>query len=512
MLRTHAPARRPSAAAILVTLSALAALALALAACLGGCERAPDPPAWNNPFDPSGPDGGDPLQLRATAGNGLISLTWTQPQGMGIAQYAISRAVHPDSAFTSLALVDQTTALDNVYLWTDPAPTRSHWFRVQALDADGNASLASYAQLAGLTLGPRVILNHGAATLASRFVTAKVVVSRGTTLRVALGPAYTSETTYPAAAAGDTAFLALDAGTAAQGDTVRVRVIATDGTWNSAPTIARARVDFSPDFTLAGGGTAVASRTVTLSVPPEGVTQMRFAPSEAELAGAAWLPGAATRTAQLLSASTGTQEIWGEFTGDFGLSSLSHLTVTPDLLTTAAFHLALPEDHLTDTVAVRAVLTGKASLVRWSETPDLAAAPWQAHRDTLDLELSPAAGLKTIYLQLRNDWADSPVLTDYAVLVSRGVEVAFTAPQAAATLRSGVPLQVRGTAFGATAGLDSVQVDLGDGNWRRATGTTSWSRLWDVPIVLAETDVTLRARAWAEGETATAVIVVKVAP
>ncbi len=512
MLRFHAPARRPSAAPFLVTLAALAALVLALAAGLGGCERAPAPPTWDNPFDPVGPDGGDPLRLRATAAGGVITLTWTQPQDLGIAQYAISHAVHPDSAFTSLALVDQTTALDNVHIWSDPAPTRTHWFRVQALDADGNASLASYAQLAGVELGPRVILDQGAATVASRHLTAKVVVSRGTTLRVALGPAFTAETTYPAAAAGDTAVLALDAGAAAQGDTIKVRVIATDGAWSSVATTARARVDFSPDFTLAGGGTAVASRTVTLAIPPAGVTQMRFATSEAALAAAAWVPGAASHTELLLGPATGAQQVWAEFAGDFGFNSTSHLTVTPDLLTGAAFRLALPEDHVTDTVAVRAVLTGKATQVRWSETPDLAAAPWQAHRDTLDLELSPAAGLKTIYLQMRNDWADSPVLTDYAVLVSRGVEVAFTAPQAEATLRSGVPLQVRGTAYGATAGLDSVQVDLGDGTWRRATGTTSWSRLWDVPIVLAETDVTLRARAWADGETATSVIVVKVAP
>ncbi len=512
MHRFLAPARRPSAATTLAILAALAALTLALAATLGGCERAPAPPTWDNPFDPEGPDGGDPLQLRATAGDGAITLTWAQPQGMGIAQYALSHAVHPDSVFSSLIIVDQTANATNAHVWSDPAPTQSHWFRIQAIDGDGFASLESYAQLAGTTLGPRVILNRGASTVASRSVKVRVVVSRGTSLRVAQGPTYASETVHTAAAAGDTAVLDLDVGAATQGDTVKVRVIATDGTWTSAPTFARARVDFSPDLALAGGGTAVASRTVTLAVPAAGVTQMRFATSEAGLASAAWVPGAASHTEELLSPSTGTQSIWGEFAGDFGYNSVSRLDVTPDMLTAATFRLAVPEDHVVDTVAVRAVLTGKAALVRWAEGPDLASAPWQAHRDTLDLELSSGAGLKTVYLQMRNDWADSPVLTDYAVLVSRGIEVAFVAPQDAATLRSGTNLQVRGTAYGAAAGLDSVQVDLGDGNWVRATGTTSWTRMWSVPIVLAETDVTLRARAWAEGETATTVIAVKLVP
>lgn len=426
MLRRHAQADRSrgarpgraSGSGRLLRLGLVAtALVFAAAAGPGGCERAPAPPVWDNPFDPRGPSGGDPLGLVANVSGGNITLVWKQPQGMGITEYAISRAEGSDGPWSSLAFVEHTTALDNLYLFSNPEPTRSHWFRVQALDADANASLVDYATPARVDLGPRVLLNDGAATLASRFVTMKVVVSLGTSLRVALGPDYGSETIYPAAAAGDTAIIALEAAPAAQGDSVRVRVIATDGSFTSAPTRARTRIDFSPDFGLQGGGTVVASRAVTLAVPAAGVEQMRFATSEAGLAGAAWVPGAATHTQELLGPRTDAQEIWGEFDGDFGFAHVARITVTPDTLAAATFRLALPEDHVTTTTAVRGILTGKAALVRWSESPDLAAAPWVAHQDTLDITLSPGAGQKTIYLQMRNDWRDSPVLTDYAVLV-----------------------------------------------------------------------------------------------
>ena len=513
MHRPTASARRSALIPAALTTLALAALALLPLAGLTGCERAPTPPGWDNPFDPTGPDGGDPLGLYATLSGGSVTLGWRQPQGMGIVEYAISQAVHPDSTWSSLALVTQNTDTQNFYQVTDPTPTREHWYRVQALDSDGAASLSSYATPVGVTLGPRVILNQGTATIATRQLTVKVIVSRGTSLRVAQGPTYATETIHAAAAPGDTATIALDAGAAAQGDTVRVRVIATDGgAFTSVPTIAQARVDFSPDFSLKGGGAVASSRTVTLAVPPSGVAQMRFASSEAGLTGASWVPGAATHTQLLLSAATGAQQIWGEFAGDLGYNSISHITVTPDLLTAATFRLAVPENHVIETTAVRGILTGKAALLRWSEGPDLVSAPWIAHTDSLDIALTPTAGLKTIYLQMRNDWADSPILTDYAVLVARGVEVAFVAPAQGATLQSGVTLQVRGTAAGGAAALDSVKVDLGDGVFRSVTGTTSWSRMWSVPVVLANTPLTLRARAWSGVDSATTVLGVTVVP
>lgn len=517
MHRPSAPARLLSRALSRLTPLALVALALVALVLLplagpSGCERAPDSPVWDNPFEPLGPNAGDPLQLRAVIAGHLISLSWKQPQGMDIKEYLISRADDPDSPWSSLAAVTHTTARENVYVYSDPEPARSHWFRIQAINARDEASLATYATPAGVDLGPRVILNNGGTTIASRFVTVKVLASQGTTLRVALGPAYDNETTHAAATAGDTTFIALDAGAADQDSTVSVRVIATGDGFTSAASIAQARVDFSPDFGLLGGGTVVASRTVTLTVPLVGVSQMRFASSEAGLATASWMPGAATYTEQLLSADAGAQTIWGEFAGDFGFNSISDITVTPDPLTAAAFRLAVPENHVTDTVYVRGILTGKATLVRWSES-NLAAAPWRASTDTLDIVLSPASGLKTIYLQMRNDWGDSPTLTDYAVLVSRGVEVALMAPQDGDTLQAGIPLQMRGIAFGGGAALTAVKVDLGDGlGFRSVTGLETWSHVWNVPAVTADSLLTLRARAWAGTDSATVAAEVIVVP
>lgn len=422
MQRSSAKARRAASRLPALALLPLAALAVCVAvlAGLSGCESAPTPPAWDNPFDPTGPDDGDPLHLNVLAVGSTINLTWDQPQGRGIAEYAISHAVHPDSAWTSVTRVAHTTGVNNFFPYEDATPTQWHWFRVQAMDENGNAQLADYATAAGTLLGPTVVLNRGGGTVASRHLTVKVVVSRGTSLRVSLGPAFTPEATYTAAAFGDTAEFALDAPLTAQGDTVKVRVRSVDGTYTSVATVAAAKVDFSPDFTLQGGGTTVGSRTITLAVPTAGVDQMRFAATEAGLATAAWTPGAATHTELLLGTATTAQAVWGEFAGDFGFHSTSHITLTPDLLAGATFQLLLPDDNITTTRNVRGVLTGKATLVRWSESGDLAAAPWEAFTDTLDITLSSGAGAKTVYVQTRNDWADSPVLHDSATLVLTG--------------------------------------------------------------------------------------------
>ncbi|MBK8167505.1 MAG: fibronectin type III domain-containing protein [bacterium] len=429
MLRDFAcavrPRRRRPAASVRLGLAA-AVLLVVVAGGPGGCERAPQPPVWNNPFDPAGPWGGDPLELVAIAGAGDITLTWRQPQGLGIVSYAISRADDGDGPWSSLDLVDHTAEQHNFYVFdgpdgedlqpTDLEPTREYWFRIQALDARDNASLVDYATPARVDLGPRVLLNDGAATLASRFVTMKVVVSHGTTLRVALGPDYATESTYPAAAAGDTAVIALEAPRAAQGDSVGVRVIATDGAFTSAPTRTKTRIDFSPDFGLLGGGTLAASRTVSLAIPATGVVQMRFVKSLADTQNAPWVPGAATHAQELLGTGVEAQDIWGQFDGDFGIRHTARITVTPDLLTAASFRLLLPTDHFTATSAIRGVLTGEATQVRWSESPDLASAPWVAYQDTLDIVLSPEFERKTVYVQMRNDWRSSPVLSDYVVL------------------------------------------------------------------------------------------------
>ncbi len=431
MHRSSAAARRALhrlPAPLLLPLVALALAALTLAAALlaglSGCESAPTPPAWDNPFDPQGPADGDPLHLTVLAVGSTLNLTWDQPQGRGIAEYAISHAVHPDSAWSSVTRVAHSTGINNFYPYEEATPTQWHWFRVQAMDEDGNAQLADYATAAGALLGPTVIINEGGGTVASRHLTVKVVVSRGTSLRVSLGPTFTPEATYAAAAAGDTAVIALDAPTAAQGDSVKVRVRSVDGTYTSLATVTAAKVDFSPDFTLHGGGTVVGARAVSLDVPLAGVQQMRFATSEAGLVVAPWLPAVDGAASAMLSAEPVAQQVWGEFDGDFGFHSTSHITLTPDLLTGATFALLLPESGITTTRNIRGVLTGKGTVVKWSESGDLAGAPWVAFSDTIDITLSEGAGTKTVYLKTYNDWTSSAVLHDTATLVLTGADPA----------------------------------------------------------------------------------------
>lgn len=122
---------------------------------LTGCERAPEPPVWDNPFDPTGPEDGDPLNLRVMMNSGQVTLAWAQPQGMGIVQYAISHSEQPDTGWSSLALVDATSSPEYLYPVTAPTPTQTDWYRVQAVGADGLASLVDYATPADPARAPR---------------------------------------------------------------------------------------------------------------------------------------------------------------------------------------------------------------------------------------------------------------------------------------------------------------------------------------------------------------------
>jgi len=74
-------------------------------------------------------------------------------------------------------------------------------------------------------------------------------------------------------------------------------------------------------------------------------------------------------------------------------------------------------------------------------------------------------------------------------------------------------LLVTGIAVAASGGdpIDLVEVDTGEG-WITAQGIASWSYLWSVPSVLADSTATLRARATAGELTATDTITVTIVP
>jgi hypothetical protein len=510
------PVPRAAVPALLLVLALLLSLALA------ACEHSSEIPSYDNPFDPDAPTGGDALALSARVSGGDISLTWQQPQGYGIVEYVIQHSYDPDSGYDDPILVEHTAAATNVYLYTNAEPTTSHWFRIQAVTADGDFTLVSYTQPAGATPGPRVILGSGSGRTATRYVQARVAVTQGATLSVRLSPDFDQETLHPAAAEGDTATFTIDLGEAAQDSSFTVRVISFADGYTSPATDTAVKVDFTPDVTLQGGGTKVGARTPTLVVPVTGVTAMRFALTAEDLAAAAWEAPAPLYSGIQLTTATTAQDVWYEFEGDLGfVSPAARLTLTPDLLGSAAFRLVLPQDHVTDESVVEAVFTGaRATLMRVALDADLAAAPWQAFEDTFTIDLGPEAGQKTLYAQARNEWADSAVLTDYAIHVAQGVEIAFLAPAAGMSLDGGVPLLVRGRASAGAADLDSVKIDLGDGDgFQPVEGSLEdWSATWNVPVVEAATAHVLRARAWSSAgvpavvDSATATVSVTINP
>jgi hypothetical protein len=470
---------------------------------LSGCESTPSEPVYDNPFDPEGPTGGDPLQVRVVVNNetSKVSVSWNQPQDMGIATYDVWTSNERNSGYSPLAEgIAHTTAERQTWEYTSPEPTKLLWYRVRAIDLYGNFSFIGYSQPDSSLTGPRVIAGDGSGKSATRFIDLKMVVTNGENIRLADNAEFSGDTVLTAAPPNDTLVFNYDLGAAARNDTIiPIFAKAFTGGVESAVSELSVRVDFRPAFTVVGDPKTVATRLVDLAIPASGVQSMRFALDADALESAPWLPGADLLPGFELSDSANEQTILGEFAGDFGFNSLQTLAVTPDLLTAATFRLDLPADHVTDQAQIRCVSRATATLMRFSESPDLSSLPWQAYADTAVIVLSPGEGRKVIYAQYRNDWADSPIYTDYAIFVSQPAEVFFIAPRDGDVVLGGVSLQVRGTAL-AGSEVDSimgVKFDPGDGaGFRDVTGTTDWTYPWSVARYDADTVVNLRARAY----------------
>ncbi len=90
----------------------------------GGCESNPAEPVYDNPWDPDGPDGGDALQVRATAQDTVINVTWNQPQGQGIVLYVVSHTLDTGGDWEELGEVNHTTAPLGFFAYRNPVPSR----------------------------------------------------------------------------------------------------------------------------------------------------------------------------------------------------------------------------------------------------------------------------------------------------------------------------------------------------------------------------------------------------
>jgi len=421
---------------------------------------------------------------------------------MGINEYFLYQSESREGPFEELVILPATEAPKGTYLYHYPPPTASLWFKAQALTASGGFTLTSLAVPATVSTGPSVVVGDTVNSLATSRPEISVTVNFGDTLLVGLDAAYTNALRIPVAGPGLPTVFNLDLGIAAPDDTFELYIKAFDDLSESAETVVTLPVDFDPRHTLVDANPGrLATRVNDLQIPIVGVTRMRFAPSEAELAFEKWSLPAEIFPDYELTDTANPQEIWGEFGGDFGFDTTSKLSVRPDLLGSASFQLKLPANRIVSVSTVTAEFSAQATELRISESPDFSAVSWQPFVTLADFQLSTGEGTKTVYAQYRNDWTESVILNDYCIFVSQGLDVKILAPLDGHVIVGGSVLTTRGTSNAGTvaAAIDSVRLDLGDGRgFEEVIGTESWQINWVVPTLTEDTEWVLRARAWAD--------------
>lgn len=480
--------------ALIFGLAMIVATALLLAA--SGCEKTPGTPEFNNAFDEEN-DSDNPLNLTAIVAGGTIAVTWNQPQGQNITEYDIfSGTSFPPTNLDTTVI--HSAAPINTSIHPDPEPTAIYYFRIVAKAGDAFSVLREGQTQARVSTPPLVIVGDGDNSLASRKPLVMVTVNQGENLILADNPEFTNAQIDSIVTDGSPRSIEWDFGPA-EDNTVKIwlHFQAYSSSYSSPVDSIRFDVNFAPALTIEGGP-SVASRIVDLNIPSAGVDSMRFSDSEIGLASATWLPPAETYPDYELVDIIESQEIYGEFAGDFGFNHTATVTATPDMLTTASFYLAIPEDHVTDDSQVLGICNANATLMRFSESLDFASIPWAAYQDTFVIQLSPEPGRKVVYAQFRNDWADSPILTDYVDYISQVGQVTILAPLEGAILEGGTEFNILGisSAGSGTEEVLGVVIDLGAGEgFIPVTGTNSWSHLWSIPESVLDREVFIRASA-----------------
>lgn len=480
---------------------------IVLLALLSGCESKPSAPVFDNPFDPAGTNGGDPFGLSATMGSSGITLIWNQISGYDISSYEVMHSNSPFDGFLSIGTVEASALEQASFTYENPEPTAHHYFKIQAFNSRGEFTLISHLEPVSVLTPARVVVNDGGLKVASRNITLSITVSEGDSLRISQ-EGRSGETVIPVTTPGAPDVINWDLGTVDSNDTtLALNVAVQNGANVAAPNRVELDVDFTPTLELSGGGNMIASRAPHFLIDTDGLVFMRFATAAEDLDQQNWLPGNASYSGLLLPDVSSSQTIQAEFLGDFGFSVITELTVTPDPLTSASFSLALPPNHITDQSLVRGLCSAVATTMRFSESLDFNAVPWQAYADTVLIPLSLEPGEKTIYAQFHNDFFDSPILTDFAIYLTQPLEITFLAPTEGSLLQGGTSLQVRGSALAPTSGaaLDSVRFDGGQG-FVPVDGLDDWSLLWPIPHFDEDTNLVLRARAWAGADSVTTLL------
>lgn len=501
------------------TLAAAFALAVLLPLTLslvGGCEQNPPEPAFDNPFDPAGPDEGDPLDARAVYANGDLTVSWTHAAGFNIASYGIEMSLDPETGYEDLASDLPTEVSSYVVPDSLQTPNETQYFKVQAITFDGDFTLSSYANAAGVAVPPWAQAVPDQFGQPSRFMDLRIVVGRGDSLLVADGDGVAPSLVLVAAAPGDTVDTTFDWGPRSEGDLLSLEVTSFGNGYSSRVNARSFSVDFAPDVTVADESDAgtVATRDVMLEIPQTGVLDMRFAASREDLDAALPEAPAPTRIYRLAD-EAGPQTVWSRFSGDFGYDADVPVVVVPDLLRTVTFEVR-DSDRVVEAPWAPVRCSAVATQMRFAASPDFAGSIWIPFADTTSIPIAPVPGRHVIYAQYRNDWGDSGVLTDYVDYIEQPVSVVLLAPEDGTVVAGGTSLRILGSAAGGSGGdLTAVALDLGDGVGFRDLGITAgptadWSYDWNIPRFREDTEVVLRARAWADTDSATTISVVTV--
>ncbi len=469
------------------TITLLTLLSLAL---VFGCTETPQEPEFSNPFDPDGTAGSDPYNVAANYAGHQVIVTWSIPAVSGIASFIVERANAIDGPFTTIATVE--AAISN-YSDTDYAPNQANYYRVRALNGSAAPGPSSGVTAATVIVPPDVTIGE-TSTISSRMVTIMVRSSSGQSVEL------DDQSDFSDPSSADliegTAEFDWDVGTAAANDEwkflyVRVILGGTPGD-TYADSI---QVDFSPQLTFEGNPATLASRTTPLvMIGGSGIETMRFADNRLDLESTPWVVGADIYTDYELTAVADSQQVFGEFASDLGLSWIDSTWAVPDSLNTIELVLNEGEEATAgseflidiDAVATQMRLAGTAE--------GLAGTAWEpfAMPVTWVHDGCESGVVKTVFVQLRNDWFTlNPTSGSVVWLPSEALGLTYTGPAAAV---SGTEIELAGTAVGHTCGdaLTLVEIDLGSG-FVPAIGTDDWTLAWTAPTV---SEITTVAFGW----------------
>ncbi len=482
----------------------LAALVALPVISLVGCTEDPEPPAWDSPFDPANPAAADPFGLTAAFDADRVVLTWNQLEGYGIATYEVQKSLDG----LNFSTLGDTTAGSGemVYVVADVTPTATNFFRIRAVDADGQAPRMSHVTPATVDAGPLLAV-LGPDPVLTRSVDLQAVTTSGDSVHLASDALFTAPRSAPIETGGTATFADVDLGPADGPDTTFVlyaRAVTVLGD-DLPPAYSQISslelgVGLAPAIGLAGGGGAIASPwpDIALADSARGIARVRFATVAEDLADAPWQEAAPVLAGIPVQDTVQPQTLFAELETEFGYTASSALELAADDLTAADFSLDLPGNRISATRQLTLLHDAVATEMRVSQDPGFGDAPWVDYADTSGHVLAGEPGLHQVYAQYRNHWHQSPVRADYVILSGAELEVQFTNPTAGLPVRGGRTIEVTGTAstFDADYAITAVRVHLGDG-WVEASGAENWEILWDVPLLDADT-------AWSLGAEVTA--------